>query len=223
MTLTLNKETSIEALLVDSLNISHGSLKLPNEWTRYRGNWCDMIPQDSPVEAQLLIGSDTPRLHPRDALDQHGRLIETKSARLKISILTGKYMLHGYSTREKVQIVTLEEGGQPQEKSICEIDLVNDEESESRDMDDAEDTSARMMGDGEEGPRLEVDSIPIRVVEALIHTPSDSSSRASSRSSLLPPIVHNAQEDMETTCLENPNEIQIVNVESGAEEEYGEL
>ena len=64
VTLTLNKDTSIEALLVDSLNISHGSLKLPNEWTRYRGNWCDMIPQDSDVDAQLLIGSDTPRLHP---------------------------------------------------------------------------------------------------------------------------------------------------------------
>ena len=94
----LGHDVEVEAILVNDLNIFNYNMNLPASWNKFKTNWCDQISDHDTVNAQVLIGSDTAILHPKDATDEHGQVIETDSARLKISVLTGKLLAHGNST-----------------------------------------------------------------------------------------------------------------------------
>ena len=72
-------------------------MPLPKEWLQYKANWCDSITPDCNIDAEILLGSDQARLHPRDALTNSAELIQSDHARLKISVLTGKYIAHGFN------------------------------------------------------------------------------------------------------------------------------
>ena len=92
----LGQDLQIEAILVNDLNVFSYNMNLPKEWDKFRADWCDPISDNHNIDAQLLVGSDKAIYHPRDALDKEGRLIETSSARLKVSVLSGKFLAHGH-------------------------------------------------------------------------------------------------------------------------------
>ena len=118
------------------------------------------------------------------------------------------------------------------------MDLTNDEEAalekpkdivttndhalleKPKDLEDAENTEPELMEDGDEEA---VSSMSVKVVEAMIHTSSNQESLDSSRSSLSPPIQDNPQEYMEVEDLEDPDAINIINVESEEEDESAQL
>ena len=153
-----------------------------------------------------------PLLHPKDALDKHGRVIETKSARLKISIITGKYLVHGHNSRGTVEYITLEDDPQSDDESVCNIELP--------------------VGDGITQPMDQ--SMPMEIVEALVHSNMENEnsrwSSASSRSAIVADgagspdeievVVTNQDENQADVELvvadraENPDEIEIITIDS---------
>ena len=133
--------------MVDELNVHHGNVELPAQWSQFKKNWCEEVPEHRTIDAQVLLGSDIPRLHPKDALDAYGRVIETQTAILKVSVLTGKYMIHGYTSTEKVEIITIDDDLQSDGGSICDTDHTT----------------------GNEASQHMEQSISAEIVEAIIH------------------------------------------------------
>ena len=102
----LGHNLQIEAILVNDLNVFSYNMAIPTEWNKYKSDWCDSISDNHNVDAQLLVGSDKAIYHPRDALDKRGKVIETSSARLKVSVLSGKYLAHGHCHGQSATVAT---------------------------------------------------------------------------------------------------------------------
>ena len=132
----------------------------------------------------MLIGSDSAPLHPRDATNEKGQLVETQGARLKISILTGKFLAHSHSAQghgPPVTITNIDTDHESVNDSTCDDDLI---------------TTC------EPAQQMEY-SIPAQIVEAIVHSSMhqvDSPLSSSSRSSII------------MDRPKNPHEINIITV-----------
>ena len=104
-TIKLADTQQIKVILVTDLSVDTYNMPLLKEWLGFKSHWCEQITQNSNVDAQILLGSDQAKLHPLDALDESGLPIESAHARLKKSVLTGKFIAHGHNPqRPKVSL-----------------------------------------------------------------------------------------------------------------------
>ena len=157
-------------------------------------------PQDhQSIDAQILLGSDLSYLHLKDALNKKSKVIETKSARLKISIITGKYLVHRHNSCNVVECITIEDQPQSDDESVGGIALPS--------------------GSGFAPPVDE--SIPMEIVEALVHSSMGGGSSSHSHPSCLlhsatmaDALMAGCPDDIQAVGTEQC-EIQVVGTEQG--------
>ena len=92
----LSHTHKIEIICVPNMDINSYSISVPQRFKSIPGQWAvPTLSHERHRLPQVLIGSDCPSLMPVDVYHE-GKLAETKHARLKRSVLTGKLLLHGF-------------------------------------------------------------------------------------------------------------------------------
>ena len=92
-------------IIVKSMDVDSRCMPIPLEWQRFQSNWAQIDTDYDSNLPQILLGSDLPTLQPLPALDDNYQVIQTNSARLMISQLTGKYLATGHLTNAANEIV----------------------------------------------------------------------------------------------------------------------
>ena len=96
----------MEGILVPFLKINPTTVKRPHCLKEYDGQWAIPISHhySGDVIAQILLGTDAAQYLPVAVTTVEGFPIQTSKARLKRSIITGKYILFG-SAEENDQLI----------------------------------------------------------------------------------------------------------------------
>merc|ERR1712243_490166 len=104
--LYLKDHIQLEGILVPALRISPVTVQRPDCLKNYDGQWA--IPVNNHysgnVIAQILLGTDAAQYLPVAVTTAEGFPIQTSKARLKKSLITGKYLLFG-SAEENEQLI----------------------------------------------------------------------------------------------------------------------
>ena len=94
---TLNINNNLfTCIVVKSLNVDSPCMPVPKHWMKYREQWSEQDTIYDNALPQILLGSDLAVLHPVPALGKDGETIQTISARLLKSVLTGKFIATGW-------------------------------------------------------------------------------------------------------------------------------
>jgi hypothetical protein len=101
-TIKLTDKIQLEALIMKNMNIASHNVHIPKEWEQYRENWVDNRPINGQLTAQILLRSDFTMLHPSNVINEQGQPIQTKHARLMVSAITGRYILHGWTNENAI-------------------------------------------------------------------------------------------------------------------------
>ena len=81
-------------------------MPIPKIWEEYRNDWSEQDSSCDGTMPQILIGSDKAILFPKPVLGQDGNPVQTKMARLLQSVISGKYLVHGFEEPDHtVQLV----------------------------------------------------------------------------------------------------------------------
>ena len=88
---------SVEAFIVDTLAVETFNMVVPQEWEKYKKDWCDEVPPGRRNDAQILLAGDRALLHPYDEMGADKLPIHVGNARLKRSALTGKLLAFGFN------------------------------------------------------------------------------------------------------------------------------
>ena len=121
MKLYLKEYIQIEGILVPFLKINPITVKRPDCLKEYDGQWAIPINDhfSGDVIAQILLGTDAAQYLPVAVTTAEGFPIQTAKARLKRSMITGKYILFGsaddtdqlihtpFPTDEQIDVQTL--------------------------------------------------------------------------------------------------------------------
>ena len=104
--LYVRENIQVEGILVPFLKINPTTVKRPNCLKEYDGQWAIPISQhfSGDVIAQILLGTDAAQYLPVAVTSAEGFPIQTSKARLKRSLITGKYLLFG-SAEENDQLI----------------------------------------------------------------------------------------------------------------------
>ena len=104
--LYLRDYIQLEGILVPSLRINPITVKRPNCLKEYDGQWAIPVNDhySGDVIAQILLGTDAAQYLPVAVTTAEGFPIQTARARLKRSMITGKYILFG-SADENDQLI----------------------------------------------------------------------------------------------------------------------
>ena len=104
--LYLKDHIQLEGILVPSLRINPITVKRPNYLKEYDGQWAIPVNDhySGDVIAQILLGTDAAQYLPVAVTTAEGFPIQTARARLKRSMITGKYILFG-SADENDQLI----------------------------------------------------------------------------------------------------------------------
>ena len=95
-TFRLSDGVKLEAVVLKDLLIDAIDIEVPQVWDAYKDHWVNNISDYPSVDAKIIIGSDCPTLHPFNVVRRDGTPIEHKSARLMMSVLSGKYLAMGH-------------------------------------------------------------------------------------------------------------------------------
>ena len=90
------KHTEFTCILVKSLNVDSKCMPVPVPWLKYKADWSEQDTEYDSHLPQILIGSDKAVLHPQPVLGSDGLPIETATARLLRSVITDKFIAHGW-------------------------------------------------------------------------------------------------------------------------------
>ena len=78
------------------MHINSYNITLPQQFKTIKGQWATpTLSRERHRLPQVLIGSDCPNLMPIDVY-HNNKLVQTKHARLKRSVLTNKLLVHGF-------------------------------------------------------------------------------------------------------------------------------
>ena len=104
--LYLREHIQIEGILVPYLAINPTTVKRPLCLKKYDNEWAIPLNQhfSGNVIAQILLGTDSAQYLPVAVTTTEGFPVQTAKARLKRSLITGKYILFG-SAEENDQLV----------------------------------------------------------------------------------------------------------------------
>ena len=102
---------TLQAICVEHLQIRAKQFRIPKVWKKYVNNWTLQVSEAS-TNAQILIGTDCPKLHPRDVVVK-GKIVCTNTARLQQSMITGKYLAFGYTNDREPSASTNSVHAQP--------------------------------------------------------------------------------------------------------------
>ena len=106
--LYLKDHIQLEGILVPALRISPVTVQRPDCLKNYDGQWA--IPVNNHysgnVIAQILLGTDAAQYLPVAVTTAEGFPIQTSKARLKRSLITGKYILFGSADKDDKLIHT---------------------------------------------------------------------------------------------------------------------
>ena len=91
----INNHT-FDSIIVKSLNIDTTCMEIPKEWESYKSQWSEQENGNHGCMPQILIGSDCAILFPKTVCDKDGKPVETSSAQLLQSVITGKYLAHSF-------------------------------------------------------------------------------------------------------------------------------
>ena len=92
-------------IIVKSLNVDSRCMPIPQGWQQFQSNWAQIDTEYDSNLPQILLGSDLPTLQPLPALDDNHQVIQTDSARLMVSQLTGKYLATGHLTDAVTEVI----------------------------------------------------------------------------------------------------------------------
>lgn len=75
----LSETQEIEAFLVDEFKVEQFNMKIPDEWTKFKSDWCEPIDsaKHANIDAICLMGADNVTLMPIQVLDDNQHPIET--------------------------------------------------------------------------------------------------------------------------------------------------
>ena len=89
-------DTKFSCILVKSMHMDSRTMPIPSVWEQYRGNWIEQDTDDDRMLPQILVGSDKATLFPRPVIGANHNVVETSTARLLKSVVSGKYLAHGF-------------------------------------------------------------------------------------------------------------------------------
>ena len=100
--LKVSDKHEVEAIILDKLEINSFLMEKPKEWNKYQNEWSEEITDmyDN-IEATVLLGADMATLFPINVVTKPGFIIETKTALLMRSRLTGKLIAFGHNGKGK--------------------------------------------------------------------------------------------------------------------------
>ena len=116
-----NKE--FRCIVVKSLSVDTRCMPVPSLWTEYQQMWAEQDTIFYHNLPQILLGSDKVTLHPLPAIGVDGLPIQTSSARLLKSTLSGKYIATGYEN--PITNIQFCDSDETENKSSNEIDDPN--------------------------------------------------------------------------------------------------
>ena len=95
----LGKDWQVEGVLYPKLEMKTQVIKRPDCFSQYDGNWAVQLGHfpSNQVPAQILIGVDYASIFPVSVLTSDGSPVQTKNCRLMRSVLSGKYLMFGFS------------------------------------------------------------------------------------------------------------------------------
>ena len=95
----LGKDWQVEGVLYPKLEMKTQVIKRPDCFSKYDGNWAVQLGHYSgnQIPAQILIGVDCARIFPVSVLTSTGSPVQTKNCRLVKSVLSGRYLMFGFS------------------------------------------------------------------------------------------------------------------------------
>ena len=102
--LTLGNGITTEAILIPNLDLRATVTKVPDCWTHLKGSFASQHGENQGTVGQVLLGADCNHLFPDDVYDEEGNLMMTQNCRLKISIITGKYIIFGEGRQSDQQL-----------------------------------------------------------------------------------------------------------------------
>ena len=92
-------ERQMEGVLVPNLALNTAAIQRPNCMSQYDNQWAVQLGchhgGQGQVPAQILVGVDCSWIFPVSVTNSNGTPVQTKDARLKHSMLTGRYLLFG--------------------------------------------------------------------------------------------------------------------------------
>ena len=126
--LYLRHNIQIEGILVPSLPFNPTTVKRPICLKDYDKHWALPFDQhfSGQIVAKILMGTDCTQFLPVTVTTPEGIPIQTSKARLKRSLITGKYLLFG-SAEEKDQLITSEFPCEPTAE-VNALDCMTEEE-----------------------------------------------------------------------------------------------
>ena len=71
-------------------------MPVPAQWRRFQSEWSESDTSYDSNLPQILLGMDLATLHPVPVLSSDNSIIQTNTARLLKSVLTGKYLATGH-------------------------------------------------------------------------------------------------------------------------------
>ena len=95
----LGKDWQVEGVLYPKLEMKTQVIKRPECFSQYDGNWAVQLGHypSNQVPAQILVGVDYASIFPVSVLTSSGSPVQTKNCRLMKSVLSGRYLMFGFS------------------------------------------------------------------------------------------------------------------------------
>ena len=86
-------------MLYPKLEMKTHVIKCPECFSQYDGNWAVQLGHypSNQVPAQILVGVDYASIFPVSVLTSDGSPVQTKNCRLMKSVLSGRYLMFGFS------------------------------------------------------------------------------------------------------------------------------
>jgi len=89
-------DITFSCILVKNLHVDSRTMPIPRAWENYRDNWIEQDNDENEMLPQILIGSDRATLFPRPVIGLDNKVVETNTARLLKSVVSGKFLAHGF-------------------------------------------------------------------------------------------------------------------------------
>ena len=124
----------MQAIIIDGLAIHSVTMEKPAEWRQFDGQWAIEV-NDVQTDASILIGVDQTVFLPVDKLNSAHFPIQTPTARLMTSTLTGKLIAFGHNiTQHKVTSAKTSVNQQTPVEDIINIesDFSNSDDNENK-------------------------------------------------------------------------------------------
>merc|ERR1712059_237358 len=89
-------DTKFSCILVKSLHVDSFTMPIPSAWEHYRDNWIEQDTDNDKMLPQILVGSDKATLFPHPVIGADHNVVETGTAHLLKSVVSGKFLAHGF-------------------------------------------------------------------------------------------------------------------------------